>query len=172
MHHCRQLSKFCKLLIVIVLYFAAYVTIVCMAPKPMYSFVSDDIRVGNKYVLVYLVGGAPAMSDAEGADVFRGRRCGACFITNNKGFLPLTQYDAVVVAGPRRLLADAAAFMEPEKRYLMEASPLCLQNKLLGCYSEPRLTSFATRDNFDLCGLCRHLHEKRKMWREEPPGDH
>lgn len=132
-------------------------------PDPIYNFVKEDLRIGHKYVLVYLISNTPVFTDAEGSDVFVKRQCGNCFITNNKGFLPLSEYDAVVVHGHRRKLVEASAYMDPEKRYLMETRTECLEKKLVGCGNEPKITSFSTRDTYDLRSLCRYLHDARKQ---------
>lgn len=159
----RQVSKFQKTVIVIVLYSLIYFFLSTIArPEPIYNFVKEDLRIGDKYVLIYLISNTPVFSDAEGSDVFVKRQCGNCFITNNKGFLPLSEYDAVVVHGHRRKLAEASAYMDPEKRYLMETRKECLEKKLVGCGTEPKMTSFSTRVVYDLGSLCHYLHEARK----------
>ncbi|KAI5637912.1 hypothetical protein NE865_09287 [Phthorimaea operculella] len=124
-----------------------------MAPTPIYNFVSEDMRIGDKYVLIYLFARGPIFSDVDGAEVFRSRGCGNCFITNNKGFLPISEYDAIVVHG------DMKTYVDPSKQYIMRSPRRCLERKLRGC--EPRMTSVATGEDFDLHNLCRHLHEKR-----------
>ncbi|XP_026321042.1 uncharacterized protein LOC113231085 [Hyposmocoma kahamanoa] len=160
----RQVSKFQKTVIVLLLYSFIYFFLSTIArPEPMYNFVKEDLRIGDKYVLIYLISNTRVFSDAEGSDVFVKRHCGNCFITNNKGFLPLSEYDAVVVHGHRSKLAEASAYMDPEKRYLMETRKECLEKKLVGCGNEPKITSFSTRETYDLRSLCHYLHETRKQ---------
>lgn len=160
----RQVSKFQKTVIAILLYIFIYIFLSIIArPGPIYNFVKEDLRIGEKYVFIYLISNTRVFSDAEGSDVFLKRQCGNCFITNNKGFLPLSAYDAVVVHGHRKKLAEGSAYMDPEKRYLMETRKECLEKKLVGCGSEPKITSFSTRDIYDLRSLCHYLHEKRKQ---------
>lgn len=159
----RQVSKFQKTLLVALFYLTVYLLVsYALTPDATVTFVSEELRVGDKYVVMYLV--APKMpiySDTEGAEVFTSRRCGRCFITNNKGFLPMSEYDAVLVYGERSLLSQTSAFMDPGKRYLIEAHKRCIRNKLKGCVREPRVTSFSSRETFDLCGLCKSLLKKR-----------
>ncbi|KAJ2948749.1 hypothetical protein O0L34_g8010 [Tuta absoluta] len=150
----REVSKFVKVLIGCLVYSLVYINIsFLMAPTPIYNFVSEDMRIGEKYVLIYLIAKGPIFSDVDGADVFRNRGCGDCFITNNNGFLPTSEYDAVVVHGDRN------TYVDPSKLYMMRTPKRCLERKLQGC--EPRVTSVATGEHFDLYHLCRQLHEIR-----------
>lgn len=134
-------------------------------PEPEVTFVSDEFRIGGKYVLMFLVAPPrPVFSDSDGTDVFATRRCGGCFITNNKGFLPISEYDAVLVFGKRNLLSEAEAAMEPGKRYLIETESKCIKDKFKGCRKEPSITSFGTQESYTLCSLCKHLiQEKYKV---------
>lgn len=159
----RQVSKFQKTLFVTLFYLALYLLLsYALAPDASVSFVSDELRIGNKYVLMFLVSpNTPVFSDSDGAAVFTSRQCGGCFITNNKGLLPMREYDAVLVFGERSLLSQAMAVMDPGKRYLIEAHKRCVRNKLRDCTREPQVTSFSSRETYDLCGLCRRLVEQR-----------
>nr|XP_049701060.1 uncharacterized protein LOC126055544 [Helicoverpa armigera] len=159
----RQVSKFQKTLLVLFLYLTVYLLVsYALAPDATVSFVSDELRVGNKYVLMFLLAPQqPVFSDAEGAAVFTSRRCGRCFITNNRGLLPLSEFDAVLVVGERGVLTQAMAHMDPGKWYLMEAVARCLRRRLVGCAREPRLTALGSRQVFDLCGLCSSLLQQR-----------
>ncbi|KAJ8717553.1 hypothetical protein PYW07_005483 [Mythimna separata] len=159
----RQVSRFQKTLLALALYLTLYVLVsLALAPAASVSFVSDELRIGDKYVLMFLVAPhSPLFSDSDGAEVFASRRCGRCFITNNKGMLPMREYDAVLVFGERSLLSQTMAVMDPGRRYLLEARKRCLRNKLRRCFREPRLTAFGSRETYDLCGLCRRLHAER-----------
>lgn len=163
---CRRLAfKLQKTVCVVFFYFIFYLLFsYAISSDPPVAFVGDDFRVGDRYALMFLVAPhSPVFSDAEGADVFAARRCGNCFITNNKGFLPMTGYDAILVHGKRNLLFETAAFMEPGKRYLIETSGRCLRNKLM-CPREPTITSFSTKLGYTLCSLCNELIlEKQKV---------
>lgn len=151
----RRVSKFQKTVFIVILYTIIYFSLsLVLTPEPIYNFISDDMQ-GNKYALIYLVGKTPAFSDSEGADAFKKRQCGDCFLSNNKGFLPLRDYDAVLIFGDE----DASVFIEPDKRYYLETSEDCLRRKLLGC--DVRVTSYSSRKEYDLCGLCRNLQSKR-----------
>ncbi|XP_061720401.1 uncharacterized protein LOC133533669 [Cydia pomonella] len=159
----RQVSKLQKSVLIVLFYFTVYVLVsYSMSPDTDFAFVSDDLRVGDKYALIYLVAPrSPVFTDAEGANVFKSRRCGQCFITNNRGFLPMSEYDAILVLGDRSLLYETSAFMDPGKRFLIETSRKCVKEKLRGCSWEPRITSFGDNKPYDLCSLCEHLHRKR-----------
>ncbi|XP_026755896.1 uncharacterized protein LOC113515805 [Galleria mellonella] len=156
----RQVSKLQKTVFIVLFYVILYLLILyAMSPDTTLTFVNDEMQ-GDKYPLLFLVApNMPVFSDPEGADVFRSRRCGNCFITNNKGFLPISGYDAVLVYGDRSVLSQTAAFMDPGKRYLIESSEDCLRNKLRRCSMEPKITSYSSKESYDLCGLC-HLLEK------------
>lgn len=160
----RQVSRCQKTLLALLLYLTLYLLASCaLAPAASVSFVSDELRIGDKYVFMFLVSPrTPLFSDADGAEVFTSRRCGRCFITNNKGMLPMREYDAVLVFGDRSLLSQTMAVMDPGRRYLIEAHKRCVKNKLRGCIREPLVTSFGTRETYDLCGLCRRLHDERR----------
>lgn len=159
------MSKLQKTLFIILLYLTVYLMIsYALAPEVKFTFISEEFRVGDKYVVMYLVAPTtPVFSDVEAADVFSSRQCGRCVLTNNKGFLPMSEYDAILVYGDKRLLTQTSAYMEPGKRYLIEAKKRCLARKLSGCLHEPTVTSLSTREKFDLCGLCKSLLAKRKM---------
>lgn len=163
---CRRLVfKLQKTVCVVFFYLIFYLLFsFAITPDPPVAFVADDFRIGGKYALMFLVAPhTPIFTDAEGADVFTTRRCGNCFITNNKGFLPMTEYDAILVHGKRNLLSETAAFMEPGKRYLIETSERCVRHKLK-CPREPTITSFSTKMSYTLCGLCDELIiEKQKI---------
>ncbi|XP_026739032.1 uncharacterized protein LOC113501916 [Trichoplusia ni] len=163
----RQVSRSQRSLLVLLGYLALYLLVsYALTPDATVSFVRDELRLGDKYVLMFLLApDTPPYSDAEGAQVFAARRCGACFLTNNRGFLPLSEYDAVLVLGERALLSHSAAVMDPGKRYLMEARRRCVANKMRECAREPVLTSFSSRQTFDLCGLCAELLRRRQQTR-------
>lgn len=161
----RQVSRFQKSVLVLVLYLTLYLLAsYALAPDASVSFVSEELRIGNKYVFMFLVSpNTPVFSDSDGAEVFTSRHCGRCFITNNKGMLPMSEYDAVLVFGDRSLLTQTMAVMDPGKRYLLEAHKRCVRNKLRGCIREPLVTSFGSRETLDLCGLCRRLVQEREQ---------
>ncbi|KAM3959468.1 uncharacterized protein ACR2FA_006539 [Aphomia sociella] len=154
----RQVSKLQKTVLIVLFYLTVYLLILyAMTPETTLTFVNDDMQ-GDKYPLLFLVTpNMPVFTDPEGADVFKSRRCGSCFITNNKGFMPISGYDAVLVYGDRSLLSQGTAFMDPGKRYLIESSEDCLKNKLRRCSMEPRIISYSSKESYDLCGLCNHL---------------
>ncbi|XP_075981444.1 uncharacterized protein LOC142980052 [Anticarsia gemmatalis] len=161
----KQVSKLQKALFIILFYMILYLVIsYALTPEAKITFINDEFRIGDKYVMMFLVGSTsstPVFGDGDGARVFP-TRCGKCFITDNKGFLPMSEYDAVLVHGERSLLTQTSAFMDPGKRYLIESNKRCLRRKFRECVRPPRVTSFTTRERFDLCGLCRTLHQKRR----------
>lgn len=159
----RQVSKLQKTVLIVLFYSTVYVLVsYTISPETNFAFVSDDLRVGDKYALIYLSSpGTPVFSDAEGAEVFRARRCGLCFITNNRGFLPMSEFDAILFPGDRITLLETAAYMHTGKRFSIETSRKCLINKLRRCSWEPHITSLESSQAFDLCSLCDHLHRKR-----------
>lgn len=157
----RQVTRFQKTVLIVLIYITLYYVVSFIAtPQPVINFVDDEVRIGDKYVFMYLVSKSPVFSDVEGADVFKKRECGMCFITNNKGFMPISEFDAVLVHGEKKLLEEQSAFMDPSKRYLIETSQTCLAKKLEKC--SPRITSFSTRYNFELCSLCDYLQKRRQ----------
>ncbi|KAG6450965.1 hypothetical protein O3G_MSEX006858 [Manduca sexta] len=153
----RQLSKLLRIAALLLFYLTVYFVIsFAIAPEVTVSFINEDIRVGDKYVLMYLVAPKTApFTDAEGAEVFD-PACGKCYITNNRGFLPLKEYDAVLSLEDRRLSAESFG----EKNYIIETTRGCIRNKLKGCVREPRIRS--AEETFNLCGLCKHLHAMRE----------
>ncbi|CAD0202889.1 unnamed protein product [Chrysodeixis includens] len=165
----RQVSRFQRSLLVLLGYLALYLLVsYTLTPDATVSFVRDELRLGDKYVLMFLLApDAPPYSDVDGAHVFAARRCPACFLTNNRGFLPLSEYDAVLVLGERGLLTHSAAVMDPGKHYLLQARRRCVASKLRHCVREPVLTSFSSRETFDLCGLCAALQQQRQQ-RQQP----
>ncbi|XP_060805692.1 uncharacterized protein LOC132902871 [Amyelois transitella] len=146
---------------IVLIYLAIYLFIsYIMLPETFYTFVSDEQRIGDKYPLIFLVAPrVPALTDAEGADVFKTRGCGRCFVTNNKGFLPIGLYDAVLVV---HINEQETAFADPDKFYLIESSQKCIKNKFKHCSWEPKITSIASKQTFDLCGFCDHLMKNMK----------
>lgn len=158
----RQVSKLQKTVLLVLFYLTVYLLIsYAMTPETIMSFVSDDVRVGDKYALIFVVAPlVPVFTDAEGADVFK-PNCGRCFVTNNRGFLPMSEYDAILVYGERSLLSETVAFMDPGKRYLLETTKKCISSKFMKCNWKPKITSFSTKESFDLCSLCASLHSKR-----------
>lgn len=158
----RQVSKLQKTVLIVLLYLTIYLLIsYAMTPETTMTFVSEELRVGAKYALIFIVApAAPVFSDADGADVFKNKNCGKCFVTNNRGFLPMSEYDAILVYGERNLLTETAAFMDPGKRYLLETTKKCLGSKFKKCIREPRITSFSSKESYDLCSLCMNLHKR------------
>lgn len=148
-------------MLLVLFYLTVYLLIsYAMTPETTMTFVNEDISVGGKYALIFVMAPlAPVFSDAEGADVFRTKNCGRCFVTNNRGFLPMSEYDAILVYGKRNLLSETRAFMDPGKRYLVETSDDCIESKFRKCVPEPKITSFSTKESFDLCSLCQSLHK-------------
>lgn len=160
----RQVSRKQKTLLIILVYFVIYNIIsYAMEPESSFTFVRHDLKVGDKYAFLFLADDrrAPVFSDAEGWDVFKTRRCGNCFLTNNKGFLPLSEYDAILIRGEKNLLSKTSAFMDPQKRFLIETSARCVNNKLTKCFTEPKITSFSTSQSYNLCEICEFLQKKR-----------
>ncbi|XP_022817841.1 uncharacterized protein LOC111350464 [Spodoptera litura] len=160
----RQVSKLTKTLFVVIFYMTMYELIwYALGPTTEVTFISEDLHVGDKYALIFLAAGPewPVFSDAEGAEVFRSRGCGPCFITNNKGLLPMSEFDAVLVYGKTALLSDSMAAMPPEKRFLLETYKRCMSSKLSRCIREPKVTSFVNFMVFHLCELCDKLLRNR-----------
>lgn len=160
----RQLSRLYKTLFVAMFYLGIYNLVWnVLGPTTEVTFIPKDLHVGDKYALIFLAAGPewPVFSDAEGAEVFRSRGCGPCFITNNKGLLPMSEFDAVLVYGKKALLSEDSAAMDPEKRYLLETYKRCMSSKLTRCVREPRVTSFLNYMVLHLCELCDMLLKKR-----------
>lgn len=160
----RQLSRLYKTLFVAMFYLGIYNLVWnVLGPTTEVTFIPKDLHVGDKYALIFLAAGPewPVFSDAEGAEVFRSRGCGPCFITNNKGLLPMSEFDAVLVYGKKALLSEDSAAMDPEKRYLLETYKRCMSSKLTRCVREPRVTSFLNYMVLHLCELCDILLKKR-----------
>ncbi|CAH0401090.1 unnamed protein product [Chilo suppressalis] len=155
----RQVSKLQKTFLIVLTYLTIYLLVsYALTPDTRMMFVRDEMRIGDKFAFVYVAARAPVFTDTEGAAVFQG--CGNCYLTNNKGFLPISEYDAVLVHGDRSLLMDAA-FMDPAKRYLLESSHECITSKFKKCRREPKITSFSSKESYDLCSLCESLLKKR-----------
>ncbi|CAB3244418.1 unnamed protein product [Arctia plantaginis] len=161
----KRVSKSQKILLALLLYLTLYLVVsYALTPAVKISFLSEEFRFGDKYVIMFLEAPrTPVFLDTEGADVFSSRQCGKCFITNNIGFLPKSEYDAILVYGEQTLLSQTEAFMDPEKRYIIETKPRCLWRKFKGCAHQPKVTSYSTRETFDLCGLCQRLQAKRAL---------
>lgn len=125
-------------------------------PVTQVKFINDALRIGDKYSLIFLAApGTPAFTDAEGADVFENRRCGRCFVTNNKGFLPMNLYDAVLIF--RETSDQETAMLQPEKLYNIETNMNCIRSKFKKCKQEPRVVALGSKETFDLCSFCDHL---------------
>lgn len=142
-------------LCILVLYLILLVIMFKVSPELPNTFLDENHRVHYPLLFLSSAAGEP-YSDAAAAEVFTSRRCGGCFLTNNKGFMPLADYDAVLVHGNRDLLSETIAFMDPGKRYLIETSLDCISNKLQ-CGKEPKVTSFSSREEYTLCSLCDEL---------------
>ncbi|XP_028165987.1 uncharacterized protein LOC114356826 [Ostrinia furnacalis] len=157
----RQVSKLQKTVLIVLFYLTIYLWISYVTtPSTTMTFVSEDLRMEAKYVLIFIVAPlVPVFSDADGANVFKNKNCGKCFVTNNRGFLPMSEYDAILVYGERSLLTETAAFMDPGKRYLLETTKKCIGSKFKKCVQEPRITSFSSKESYDLCSLCAYLRK-------------
>lgn len=168
----KRVSKSQKILLVLLLYLTLYLVVsYALTPEAKITFLSEEFRFGDKYVFMFLdAPRTPVFLDTEGAEVFSSRQCGKCFITNNVGFLPMSEYDAVLVYGEQTLLSKTEAFMDPEKRYFIETKPRCLWRKFKGCVHQPKVTSYSTSETLDLCGLCKRLQAKKAsctLWGEQ-----
>ncbi|KAH9639017.1 hypothetical protein HF086_003548 [Spodoptera exigua] len=160
----RQVSKLHKTLLVAVFYITMYELVwYALGPTTEVTFIHEDLHVGDKYAFIFLAVGPewPVFSDAEGAQVFKSRGCGPCFMTNNRGLLPMSEFDAVLVYGKRALLSESMAAMDPEKRFLLETYKRCMSSKLTHCIREPRVTSFINFEVLNLCELCDKLLKRR-----------
>ncbi|KAJ0174381.1 hypothetical protein K1T71_010527 [Dendrolimus kikuchii] len=157
----RKLTKIHKTVYIVITYLSTYLLIsYVLTPEATVTFVSDDIRVGDKYVLLFLVAPkAPVFTDVEGAEVFQSRKCGQCFLTNNRGFLPMSEYDGVLVYGDKYLLTKTGTV---SNKYVIETNNKCIHRKLK-CLREPKITSFSTNQSYTLCSLCDEMLQKRKV---------
>lgn len=157
----RKLTKLHKSVYIVIAYLFTYLLIsYVLTPEPTVTFVSDDIRVGDKYVFMFLVAPkAPVFTDVEGADVFQSRQCGQCFLTNNRGFLPMTEYDCILVYGDKNLLPKTGSL---SNKYLIESNNKCIRNKFK-CVREPKITSFSSNKSYTLCSLCDEMLQRRNV---------
>ncbi|CAG9795996.1 unnamed protein product [Diatraea saccharalis] len=157
----RQVSKLQKTVLIVLSYLTVYLLIsYALTPETQMMFIKEDLRVGNKFVYIFLLARlpeSPVFSDADGAEVFKG--CGNCFLTNNRGFLPINEYDAVLIHGDRNLLEDA--YMDPAKHYLLETNNKCITSKFKICRRGLKITSFSSKECYGLCSLCKSLLKKR-----------
>lgn len=161
MRYWRRLSRFRRPVLTLFAYITVYVVLsYAFAPKATVTFLSEEFRVGDKYAFVYLDSpSAPVFTDADGAHVFESRQCERCFVTNNIGFLPPAEYDAILVT-----IGDEKPEMpakERERRYRIETSDDCIRKKFKRC-SEPKITSLNKLHVYNLCEFCAHLHSKKK----------
>lgn len=152
---CRVFAKCKKCFIIVLVYILAFNIISYMINyKGRELFIARSLQLGEKYVFMYVESDAlPMMSDADAARVFAG--CGRCVLTNNRGFLPMSEYDALLTHGRR----EPRSALEPSKCYMLRATDNCIRNKLVECRAEHEVTSCATNKSYQLCELCHYLHK-------------
>lgn len=169
----RKLTKLNRIVYNVIIYATTYFLISCLlARESTVTFVSDDMRIGDKYVLLFLVAPkTPVFTDVEGENMFKSRRCGQCFMTNNRGFLPMSEYDGILVYSDKNLIPKAVALsskpgdsgqMVPDK-YIIETDYNCIRSKFKKCVMEPKITSSSTNKSYDLCGLCDEMLKRRSL---------
>nr|XP_021203678.1 uncharacterized protein LOC110385187 [Bombyx mori] len=156
----RRVSKLQRTVLVVFCYLFVYLLIFySIIPDAAITFVDEDFSVGDKYVFMFLsVPETRILKESDSVALFERRKCGKCFITNNRGFMPIREYDAVLH------LVNASVDEHPvgqEKKYVIQTSKKCINNKFRNCVTEPVVLSFISKQYHDLCSLCRYLHLKR-----------
>lgn len=97
-------------------------------------------------------------------------------MTNNRGFIPVDYYDAVLyfhedLVKPSK---NSSVILEPsdkfsDKTYAVTASRICLSDKLMFCEKEPKIDriklsvsgNFVTENNnYNMCSFCDSLYSR------------